>query len=109
MGQEVMLGCDVDTIVDDCFDAHSGETYCNILAYNKQKSLVGYLEYSIYRTTLNIKMIQVRDVCRRKGIASKLFDTLEQKHLLIGDMGYVTKDGEMFLFGYYGKKFVIED
>lgn len=104
--KKIKLGqivCDIDRIEDDCFDSHQGETYCNLLAYNKDKLLIGFIDYSIFENEINVKGIEVRDVCRRKRIASKLLAKLEEKDYIV-NIGYSTDDGTEFLRDYYKRK-----
>lgn len=98
-----IIGCEVDRFEDDCFDSHGKETYCNLLAYNKEKLLIGFIDYSIFENEIHVKGIEVRERCRRKGIASKLLTKLEEKDYVI-NMGYSTDDGTEFLRDYYKRK-----
>ena len=97
------VSCDIDNIDDDCYDSHGGESFCSILAYNKEKLLIGYLDYSIFQQELNVKMIEVRNTCKRRGIATRLLQTAEEKGHVI-NMGFSTDEGALFLTGFYKKK-----
>jgi ribosomal protein S18 acetylase RimI-like enzyme len=97
------VSCDVDKIEDDCYDSHGGETFCNLMAYNKDRVLLGYLSYSIYQKSVYVKMIEVRETCRRRGIGTRMVNELESREYPV-DVGYSTPDGTLFFRGYNSKK-----
>ena len=98
-----IIGCDLDRIENDCYDSHQGETYCNILSYNKEKLLIGYIDYSIFEEEIHVKMIEVRTICKRKGIASKMMEKLEEQNLPI-NIGRTTGEGTPFIEKYKERK-----
>jgi len=84
------------TIVDDCYDSHSGQDYCQLLAYDKNGKCVGYLQYSEYNHQLYVDMIKVDEEHQRQGIATDLLLKLKDRNQPI-HYGYSTRDGTAFL------------
>ena len=91
--------CKIERITDDCYDAHSGQDYCHILAYNKDDKLIGYIDYSIFENTSFVDCIETHEQCRRKGIASSLMKKLEKDGRRI-KIGLVTPTGKKFFNTY---------
>lgn len=83
-------------IVDDCYDSHSGQKYCQLLAYDKEGKCVGYLQYSEYEKQLYVDMIKVDKSHQRQGIATDLLLKLKDKKQPI-HYGYSTTDGTEFI------------
>ena len=66
-------------------------------------NLLGYLSYSVLDddgTTAYIKMIEIKDTERRKGIATALIKSLEKEYKNI-NWGYTTNDGTKFYQSLY--------
>jgi len=83
-------------IIDDCYDSHSGQNYCRLIAYDKQGNYVGHLDYSEYNHQLYVDMIEVDEKHQRQGIATDLLLKLKDKRQPI-HYGYSTRDGTKFL------------
>jgi ribosomal protein S18 acetylase RimI-like enzyme len=97
-------GCALNSIDNDCFDAHGGEDYCRLNAYNKDNLLVGRLDYSIFRNQIHVSMLFVSEFCRRKKIGTKMMDELKKIYVDQKiNIGSTTEDGTRF-FEKYNKK-----
>ena len=65
-------------------------------------NLLGYLSYSVLDeddTTAYIKMIEIKKTERRKGIGTKLINSLEKEYKNI-NWGYTTEEGTKFYQSY---------
>ncbi len=91
-------------------DSYQGEAfgYCQAERFldNGEKSPIGYVNFSIYQGRAHIKMIEVHDDWKRKGIATALMDELA---LLVDgeeniDWGEHTEDGMAFHKAYDSRK-----
>lgn len=72
---------------------------------------IGYLDFSVFEGRARIKMIEVSDEWKRKGVASALIDCLAKdmkgyEHI---DWGYTTPEGESLRVGYEARQSVTED
>ena len=95
-------GCIIKNMVDDCYDAHHGQTDCSLTAYNKNDQLIGFIDYSIFEEKAHINMIQTHNDCKRKGIATALLQKWEGDHSIV--FGFSTRDGAEFIKAYQSKK-----
>lgn len=74
-----------------------GESYY-AMSYEQDGKVVATLEYGEYDGTPNVKMIEVDPEYRRKGIATKLMQELQNKYPDTEiDFGMATPDGSKFL------------
>lgn len=66
---------------NDCFDAHGGEVFCRIIAEEEDTgNIIGYIDYSIYEDEIDIKMVEVLEPYRRKGIGTKMIEFLKNEN-----------------------------
>ena len=82
-------------------DSYKGEAFGYCQAHIGD-SPIGYLNFSIYQGEADVKMIEVREEYRRKGVAKKLLDLLAAE---VGgkqniNWGYHTEDGEALHAAY---------
>ena len=92
-------------LIDDCYDSHSGQLYCRIVAYDKNSDkYLGRIDYSIFEEKTYIDMIEVEKEFRRCGIASNLLGKLEKEHPKL-NYGFSTREGTKFLQKYKSKEF----
>jgi predicted GNAT family acetyltransferase len=93
----------LDNIDNDCYDAYRGQINCQLIAYNKEDTCIGYLGYSIFEEKIYIDNLTIKNNCRRKGIASKMMKKLEEQDLPI-NIGFTTPDGTFFFEKYKERK-----
>jgi len=88
-------GCNVESINNDCYDAHNNQVDCNLIAYNPLGYNIGYIDYSIFENQIHINIVNVRDDCRKTGIATSLMNKLKQQKMPIKE-GLKTEHGGKF-------------
>lgn len=82
-------------------DSYKGEAFGYCQAHIGD-SPIGYLNFSIYQGEADVKMIEVREEYRRKGVAKRLLDLLAAE---VGgkqniNWGYHTEDGQALHTAY---------
>ena len=90
----------------DINDFHHEQMDGTIRAYDKTSMIVlGYLNFSEYHDEVSIRMVEVSQEDRRKGIATKMFQRLKQEFPECKiRWGYMTEDGVAFQNGLKNKK-----
>jgi len=90
-------------------DYKHGEHEFELYAKDDGK-VIGYIIYSTYQETVYVKMIEVADAYRRKGVARKLLLNLQSKYPDTEiDLGSLTTDGAMFVNSLKFKEIPIFD
>ncbi len=87
-------------IYNDCYDYHSGENYCSIIAEDKNTGKrIGYIDYSIYDNEIYIKIVRVEDEYKRRGIGTKMIEFLKNidEDIKNINLGYSTDEGTPFI------------
>ena len=93
-------------IWNDCYDYHSGENFCRVIAEDKTTGkVIGYIDYSYYDGEVDIKMIQVDAPYRRQGVGTKMIEFLKREvPEAIIRTGLATEDGYPFVQSLKKKK-----
>ena len=85
-------------IWNDCYDYHSGENFCRIIAQDNIGEVIGIINYSIFDDEIDIKMIEVVEGYRRQGVGTRMIEYLKNENLDMKiNTGLSTKMGTPFV------------